>query len=70
MKNKNKQQMVETAKDVYNKKQKEISELLKKIRVNMQTHKKKFKKNESNWGYVGDLSRITTQLKEIENIGS
>ena len=43
---------------------KEANELLKTLSKKLKEHKKKFSKNEKNWGLVGDLERLVSILKE------
>ncbi|MBI4930501.1 MAG: hypothetical protein HY841_07050 [Bacteroidetes bacterium] len=54
-----------TAKEAYEKRLKEVQFLLKQLNMKFKNHKVIFKKNPLNWGYVGDLTRISKELKEL-----
>jgi hypothetical protein len=45
---------------------KEAEELLKTLSKKLKQHKKKFSQNEKNWGYVGDLERLVSILREAD----
>jgi hypothetical protein len=53
------------AKIEYEKKQAEIKNELAILNDKLKNHKKIYSKNTNNWGYVGDLSYIINQLKEL-----
>lgn len=53
-----------TAKETYKKRRKEIDVLMAEIKKALKRHDLKFKKNETNWGYVGSLGRTKQDLKE------
>lgn len=54
-----------TVKENYKKKQKEIKLMLKNIEKALNSHEKKFKKHETNWGYVGDLGMVSDTLSTL-----
>lgn len=53
-----------TAKETYKKRRTEINVLMAKIKKALNNHDQKFKKNETNWTYVGSLGRVKQDLKE------
>lgn len=56
-----------TAKQTYQKHQEEIKSKIKALELALKNHAKKFSKNETNWGYVGDLGRIKELLSETNS---
>jgi len=56
-----------TVKEIYKAKRAEINQRLKKIDIALSKHAGKFKQNETNWGYIGDLGRVNEVLSELEN---
>lgn len=55
-----------TAKQMYATKSKEILQQIKTIEAALKTHEKHFKKDDANWGMVGDLNHVKAQLGEID----
>ena len=53
------------AKSRYKENLKEIEKNITLLRVKLKRHKCGFRENETNWGYVGDLSYINKELEEI-----
>lgn len=51
-----------TAKETYKQRQAEIKQQLKSIEAALKKHAEAFKTNDKNWGYVGDLSHIKSNL--------
>ena len=49
----------------YTKNSEEIEEKIKLLKEKLKNHKKGFKNNGTNWGYVGDLSYINEKLGEV-----
>jgi hypothetical protein len=49
----------------YTKNFEEIDERMKLLKEKLKDHKKRFKNNGRNWGYVGDLSYINEKLGEV-----
>jgi hypothetical protein len=49
----------------YTKNTEEIEQKIKLLKEKLKKHKKGFKNNPTNWGYVGDLSYINEKLNEI-----
>ena len=47
---------------------KEAEELIKNISKKLKQHKKKFSKNETNWGFVEDVERLVFNLKEANEV--
>jgi hypothetical protein len=43
----------------------EINSKLKELKTKIKKHKAQFEKNNSNWGFVGDLSHINTELDNL-----
>jgi hypothetical protein len=43
----------------------EIDSKLKELKSKVKKHKTQFEKNSSNWGFVGDLSHINTELENL-----
>ena len=56
-----------TVKQTYQKHQEEIKSKIKALELALKNHAKQFSKNETNWGYVGDLGRIKEVLYEFDN---
>ena len=54
-----------TLKETYSKRHANIKYALKVLKSKIKHHRSDFKKNPNNWGYVGDLSFIEKNLKEI-----
>lgn len=54
-----------SAKEVYLIRDEVIQCLLKSLRARLKNHKAKFSKDEKNWGYPGDLTRVEKLLHEI-----
>jgi hypothetical protein len=46
---------------------KEVENGIKTLQAKLKKHQKDFKANPNNWGYVGDMSYINQQLKEINS---
>jgi hypothetical protein len=44
----------------------EAEEILKRLSKKMKQHKNKFSKDEKNWGYVGDIERLVSILREAD----
>jgi hypothetical protein len=49
----------------YTKNSEEIEEKIKLLREKLKNHKKRFKSDDRDWGYVGDLSYINEKLEEV-----
>lgn len=56
-----------TVKQTYQKHQDEIKSKIKALEVALKNHAKQFSKNETNWGYAGDLGRVKEVLSELDN---
>lgn len=56
-----------TVKENYRERQSEIKLQIKRIQGALKKHTEKFKKNETNWGFVGDLGHVKTVLSELED---
>lgn len=56
-----------TSHETYLETQAEIATLLKKIKLGMAEHSRREKQNPRNWGYVGDLQHIASQLQEASD---
>jgi hypothetical protein len=54
-----------TAKESYVKKKSDIKKEIAILEKKLLKHSNNFKKNPTNWGYVGDLGYILTELKNI-----
>ena len=54
-----------TVKETYRKRQREISRQIKKLQSYLKKYSEEFKKNDTNWGFVGDLSRLKSDLSEL-----
>lgn len=55
----------ETAVQAYDRRSKEIVKLLKDVDRHLKKHAQDFKKESTNWGYVGDLGHIAGELKSL-----
>lgn len=55
----------DTAQDAYEIRAAEIKILLKELHLKFKEHKGRFKKNPTNWGYVGDMGHVYKKLREI-----
>ena len=55
----------ETAAQAYSRRSKEITDHIKRIQQALKKHAQKFKKEDRNWGYVGDLGHIADELKDL-----
>lgn len=53
------------AKETYKTRQKEVKSLIGQLQTTLKRHNLKFKKNETNWGYPGDLGHVKAELKEL-----
>ena len=54
-----------TLNEAYSKRYESIRETLKVLKSKIKRHRNDFKGNPNNWGYVGDLSLIEKDLKEL-----
>lgn len=54
-----------TVKETYKKRQSEINNQIKLLQLALDAHAKKFEKNETNWGYVGDLGHIKDSISDL-----
>lgn len=53
------------ASDKYKEIQKEIEANIELLKQKLELHKNKFDYDNGNWGYVGDISYINTQLSNM-----
>jgi hypothetical protein len=51
----------------YDKKEKEIRKLLKKIETGLEKHNRKVAQNDINWGYIGNLGYMVEQLTNVSD---
>ena len=56
-----------TSHETYLETQAEIATLLKKIKAGLAEHNRREKQNPRNWGYVGDLQHIASELQEVSD---
>ena len=56
------------ANEAYNSKQAEIKQLIAQLQKALKNHANKQKKQPDNWGYVGELSSVSNDLKNINEI--
>jgi hypothetical protein len=57
---------MEILKEKYLKNQEEIQLKLERLKLAINEHSKKFNKNNTDWGYLGDLGRINDILAELD----
>ena len=55
----------QTAAACYAERHTECQDLLKRIASRLEQHKKEQAKDPANWGYVGDLGRVTEELAYV-----
>ncbi len=55
-----------TVKETYAHRQSEIKQLINKLNADLKKHAESFKKNDTNWGSVGDLGHVKTTLSELD----
>jgi len=55
----------ESAAQAYKRRSQEIAKFLTTLDKQLKKHAQDFKKNETNWGYVGDLGHIAEELKDL-----
>lgn len=55
-----------TLEEKYNKQQTQILSQLKSLKTSLKEHTKRFEKDKSNWGFLGDLNHITSVLNELD----
>ena len=58
---------LKTSHETYLETQAEIDALLKKIKAGLTKHSRNEKQNPRNWGYVGDLQHIASELQEVSD---
>ena len=56
-----------TSHETYLETQAEIDALLRKIKTGLAKHSRREKQNSLNWGYVGDLQHIASELQEVSD---
>jgi hypothetical protein len=56
-----------TVKETYKKRSSEINFLIKEIQSKLKKHESSFKKQDTNWGFVGDLGEIKIKLQEVNS---
>jgi hypothetical protein len=54
------------SKNSYNQNKKEINQQIKMLKESLEKHSKNFKKDEKNWGFVGDLGMVKSKLSELD----
>ena len=57
--------MAKTAKQTYNERREKIENMMKQLEKNLKAQDRNFSKDEKNWGYVGNLSKIESDLGEL-----
>jgi len=57
-----------TSHETYLETQTEIAALLKRIKTGLAKHNRSEKRDPRNWGYVGDLQHIASELQEVSDI--
>ncbi len=55
-----------TVKETYKNRQTEIKYQIKNIQAALTKHAEQFKKNDTNWGFVGDLGHVKEVLSELD----
>jgi len=55
-----------TVKETYKSRQTEIKYQIKQLQTAMIKHAEQFKKNDTNWGFVGDLGHVKEVLSELD----
>lgn len=56
-----------TANEKYNEMQRQVLNQLQLLQEKLQDHQDKFFEDQNNWGRVGDLNYIATQLENINS---